>query len=109
MKNCWVILDTKLAILLFATKIRKHKIYTKQQWDLVLIDPPRSGAKEVIDQLHLIAPKKVLYVSCHPASLARDANVLVNTLGYRMTRVCVINMFPHTGHVETMALFEKLD
>jgi len=49
----------------------------------------------------------VLYVSCHPASLARDADVLVNKLGYCMTRVCVINMFPHTGHVETMALFEK--
>lgn len=78
-----------------------------QQWDLVLIDPPRSGAKEVIDHLHLIPPKKVLYVSCHPASLARDADVLVNKLGYRMTKVCVINMFPHTGHVETMALFES--
>ncbi|MDG0996955.1 MAG: 23S rRNA (uracil(1939)-C(5))-methyltransferase RlmD [Gammaproteobacteria bacterium] len=90
-------------------KVNESNSWLAQQWDLVLIDPPRSGAKEVIDQLHLIAPKKVLYVSCHPASLARDANVLVNTLGYRMTRVCVINMFPHTGHVETMALFEKLD
>jgi len=88
-------------------EVSANSNWLAQQWDLVLIDPPRSGAKEVIDQLHLIAPKKVLYVSCHPASLARDADVLVNKLGYCMTRVCVINMFPHTGHVETMALFEK--
>ena len=76
-------------------------------WDAVVIDPPRAGAREVIERLSKINPEKVLYVSCHPGTLARDADILVNTLGYVLERVNVLNMFPHTGHVETMALFIK--
>lgn len=76
-------------------------------WDVVILDPPRLGAREVIERLTEINPAKVLYVSCHPGTLARDADVLVNTLGYTLERISILNMFPHTGHVETMALFVR--
>ncbi len=81
--------------------------WLSRHWDAVIIDPPRAGAREVIEQLGKLSAEKVLYVSCHPGTLARDADILVNTLGYQLERVSVINMFPHTGHVETMALFIK--
>lgn len=81
--------------------------WIEQPWDAVVLDPPRSGAKEIIERFSSRLPEKVLYVSCHPATLARDADVLVNTLGYKLTKLCVLNMFPQTGHVETMAMFNK--
>lgn len=77
-------------------------------FDRMLIDPPRDGAMEVcksIDPEH--GPRRIVYVSCNPATLARDANVLVNVKGYKMKTAGVVNMFPHTGHVESMAWFEK--
>jgi len=76
-------------------------------WDIVVIDPPRAGAKEVVELLSNINPSCVLYISCHPGTLARDADILVNKLGYKLEKVSVLNMFPHTGHIETMALFVK--
>ena len=78
-----------------------------RQWDAVVIDPPRAGAREVVELLAKMNTAKVLYISCHPGTLARDADILVNTLGYRLERVSVLNMFPHTGHVETMAFFTQ--
>ncbi len=78
-----------------------------QKWDTVIIDPPRAGAREVVEVISGISPEKILYISCHPGTLARDSDVLVNELGYRMEKMNVLNMFPHTGHVETMALFVK--
>ena len=78
-----------------------------ESWDIVVIDPPRAGAKEVVEFLDKINPAKVLYISCHPGTLARDADVLVNQLKYKLEKVSVLNMFPHTGHVETMALFTR--
>ncbi len=81
--------------------------WLQRHWDKVVIDPPRAGAREVIELLAAMLPKQVLYVSCHPGTLARDADHLVNTLGYQLDRVSVLNMFPHTGHVETMALFTR--
>lgn len=81
--------------------------WLQQRWDAAVIDPPRAGAREVISTLHQVAPEKILYVSCHPGTLARDAEVLVHELGYQCARVGVMDMFPHTGHVETMALFVK--
>ncbi|HEY9103269.1 23S rRNA (uracil(1939)-C(5))-methyltransferase RlmD [Chitinimonas sp.] len=77
-------------------------------FDRMLIDPPRDGAMEVCKSIPVEGgPKRIVYVSCNPATLARDANVLVNVKGYTMKTAGVVNMFPHTGHVESMAWFEK--
>lgn len=81
--------------------------WLKQTYDKVLLDPPRLGAKEVIDYFGKLSPKRVVYVSCHPGTLARDAGELVNTHGYRLLGVGVMDMFPHTAHVESIAVFEK--
>ncbi len=77
-------------------------------FDRVLIDPPREGALEVVKALSLDAhlPRRIVYVSCNPATLARDAGMLVHTGGFRMSAAGVVNMFPHTSHVESMAVFE---
>ena len=89
-------------------------IYSKRRgcvelggFDKLLIDPPRDGAVEVVKALGDGAPRRIVYVSCDPATLARDAEVLVHVKGYRLTAAGVINMFPHTSHVESMALFER--
>jgi 23S rRNA (uracil1939-C5)-methyltransferase len=74
--------------------------------DAVLLDPPRDGAKEIIAKLAQLSPKRIVYVSCNPATLARDAKVLV-AAGYLLDSVGVLDMFPHTAHVESMALFIK--
>ena len=76
-------------------------------FDKWLIDPPRDGAFELIKAITpATAPKLIVYVSCNPATLARDAGVLVAEKGYRLSAAGVINMFPHTAHVESIALFE---
>ncbi len=75
--------------------------------DKMLIDPPREGAIAVVKALGDDAPRRVVYVSCNPASLARDAAVLVHEKGYRLQGAGVANMFPHTSHVESIALFER--
>ncbi|MDX2456048.1 MAG: 23S rRNA (uracil(1939)-C(5))-methyltransferase RlmD [Gammaproteobacteria bacterium] len=74
-------------------------------YNKVLLDPPRSGAAEVMDVLGNIGPQCIVYVSCHPGSLARDAGTLVNDKGYRLLSAGVMDMFPHTAHVESIALF----
>jgi 23S rRNA (uracil1939-C5)-methyltransferase len=75
-------------------------------YDKALLDPPRSGAAAVVDVLGNIRPSRIVYVSCHPGSLARDAGRLVNDFGYRLEQAGVMDMFPHTAHVESIALFE---
>jgi 23S rRNA (uracil1939-C5)-methyltransferase len=79
----------------------------KHDFTKVLIDPPRSGAWEVLPLIASTNAKSLLYVSCHPASLARDADRLVNELGFTMVKAGVMDMFPHTSHVESMALFVR--
>jgi 23S rRNA (uracil1939-C5)-methyltransferase len=76
-------------------------------FDKLLIDPPREGAIEVVKSLPAETVERIVYVSCNPATLARDAGVLVATRGYRLRAAGVINMFPQTAHVESMALFER--
>ena len=90
---------------------------TAEKW---LVDPPREGAFSLVKALAELVtaqstiekgdwqpPSRIVYVSCNPATLARDANVLVNTAGYRLASAGVVNMFPHTAHVESMAVFER--
>ncbi|SEO85519.1 23S rRNA (uracil1939-C5)-methyltransferase [Nitrosovibrio sp. Nv6] len=78
-------------------------------FDKMLIDPPREGAIAVVTSLaeEEIRPRRIVYVSCNPATLARDAGVLVHRNGYSLKAAGIVNMFPHTAHVESIALFEK--
>lgn len=78
-----------------------------EQYDKVLLDPPRSGALEVLEHLPRLGADRLVYVSCYPGTLARDAGELVHKLGYRLIAAGVMDMFPHTAHVESIALFER--
>jgi 23S rRNA (uracil1939-C5)-methyltransferase len=79
------------------------------RFDRMLIDPPREGAVELVKALGDDAPARIVYVSCNPATLARDAAVLVHEKGYRIVAAGIANMFPHTSHVESIALFERAE
>ena len=99
-RNLFDIQPADLAVLGFADK-----------W---LIDPPREGAFALVKALADAAtaesgvrPTRIVYVSCNPATLARDAGLLVHQAGYRCTHAGVVNMFPHTAHVESLAVFER--
>ena len=81
--------------------------WARAGWDAMLLDPPRSGADESLKQLPGKSVRRVVYVSCHPASLARDAGTLVREHGFRLEAAGVMDMFPHTAHVESIALFER--
>ncbi len=85
----------------------KSYAWAQSGFDKILLDPPRSGAYEVLEQLAVLGANRVVYVSCNPATLARDAGELVNRLGYRLVAAGVMDMFPHTAHVESIALFER--
>jgi 23S rRNA (uracil1939-C5)-methyltransferase len=76
------------------------------RFEKLLIDPPRQGAIEIAKALDG-GPRRIVYVSCDPATLARDAGVLVHTKNYRLLAAGIVNMFPHTAHVESITLFEK--
>jgi 23S rRNA (uracil1939-C5)-methyltransferase len=76
-------------------------------FEKLLIDPPREGAIELVKVLPEAWPRRIVYVACDASTLARDAGVLVNTKGFRLVAAGVVNMFPHTAHVESVALFER--
>lgn len=88
-------------------KMTAESLLQLGRYDKWLIDPPRDGAYALVNALTAeTSPQRIVYVSCNPATLARDAGVLVNEKGYRLKAAGVINMFPHTAHVESIALFE---
>ena len=89
------------------TQDQRGTPWMRQGFDKLLLDPPRSGAIEVLQQLPLKQFDRIVYVSCHPGSLARDAGYLVNEQGYTLASAGVMDMFPHTAHVESIALFER--
>ena len=81
--------------------------WMQQRFDKALLDPPRSGALPVLALLPKLGIRRIVYVSCSPGTLARDAGELVGKHGYRLSRAGVMDMFPHTAHVESIALFER--
>ncbi|GAA4818884.1 23S rRNA (uracil(1939)-C(5))-methyltransferase RlmD [Marinicella pacifica] len=89
------------------TEDHSQSTWLKQDFSHVLIDPPRSGAWDILPLIAKTTAKTLVYVSCHPASLARDSGRLVNDLGFTMESAGVMDMFPHTSHVESMAVFTR--
>jgi len=89
------------------SKIDGTENWVKEGWDRMLLDPARSGAAEVVTRMHLFGPERIVYVSCHPGTLARDAETLVHEQGYQLESAGIIDMFPHTAHVESIAVFKK--
>jgi len=87
---------------LFAPNLRPYG-----RFDKFLIDPPRQGAIDIVKSLDETAPRRIVYVSCDPATLARDAGMLVHAKNYRLLAAGIVNMFPHTAHVESLTLFER--
>ena len=81
--------------------------WARRRYDKVLLDPPRAGAQEVLPVVAASGAKRLVYVSCHPGTLARDAGILVQEHGYKLAAAGVMDMFPHTAHVESVAVFEK--
>lgn len=79
--------------------------FIKKKYEKILLDPPRTGAKEILEQLPLDKTGKLLYVSCNPATLARDAGILVKKKGFHLQKAGVMDMFPNTSHIESIALF----
>jgi 23S rRNA (uracil1939-C5)-methyltransferase len=80
--------------------------WLRESFTHVLLDPPRAGAREVLASVASLEPRQVLYISCHPGSLARDLGVLVNDYGFTLEAAGVLDMFPHTAHFESLALLK---
>jgi 23S rRNA (uracil1939-C5)-methyltransferase len=84
----------------------KFGAWAEERYDLLLLDPPRAGAAELLPRLTHWRPRRVVYISCHPGSLARDAEILVHSQGFKLACAGVMDMFPQTAHVESIAVFE---
>ncbi|MGI9211564.1 MAG: 23S rRNA (uracil(1939)-C(5))-methyltransferase RlmD [Methylococcaceae bacterium] len=82
-------------------------LWSERQYDKILLDPSRAGAAEILECIPAWQARRIVYVSCNPATLARDADTLVHRHQYRLMRAGVMDMFPHTAHVESMAWFER--
>ena len=108
-------LEAKISNASFQTlnlfEVDQHWLQSLGRVDRMLIDPPREGAYALVQALAAVPlverPQRIVYVSCNPATLARDAEVLVQEAGYRLLSAGVINMFPHTSHIESIAVFAR--
>lgn len=81
--------------------------WLNHKYDKILLDPPRTGAMSMLKYLGKLGASRIVYVSCNPATLARDAQALVHEYGYKLKAAGVMDMFPHTAHVESIAVFDK--
>ena len=88
------------------TLTMSNALWYKQEYQVLVLDPSRTGALAILAQLPLKKFQRILYVSCDPVTLARDAELIINA-GYKIEKIALMNMFPHTKHIETMALFTK--
>jgi 23S rRNA (uracil1939-C5)-methyltransferase len=88
-------------------KIDESVVAAWGPFDRMLIDPPRDGAMALVKALPATWPRRIVYVSCSPSTLARDAGLLVHTKGFRLRAAGIANMFPHTSHVESIACFDR--
>jgi len=88
------------------TNVDDQTPWLRQRYDKLLLDPPRSGAFEIISKVSALGARIIVYVSCQPSSLVRDARVLVDS-GYELSHFCMMDMFPQTAHVESMAVFRR--
>lgn len=89
------------------TKDVRELPWSSQKFNKILLDPSRAGASEILHNFRHWQPERIVYVSCNPSTLARDAGILVNDLGYKLVKAGVMDMFPQTAHVESIALFVK--
>jgi len=85
----------------------EESLKRNDRFDLVILDPPREGAKEILKGLSELSPEKIIYVSCDPPTLARDLKTL-RELGYRILKIRPFDMFPQTYHIESLALLLKI-
>ena len=81
--------------------------WKQHHYDRVFLDPPRSGAEAAVHEIGKLKVEHIVYVSCNPATLARDADILVNQYGYSLLAAGIMDMFPHTAHVESIAVFVR--
>lgn len=81
--------------------------WADEAYQRVLLDPPRAGAQAVVERMSRWGAERVVYISCHPGTLARDARILTQDQGYVLAAAGVMDMFPHTTHVESIAVFER--
>jgi 23S rRNA (uracil1939-C5)-methyltransferase len=89
------------------SKVDGSESWLRAGWDRVLLDPARAGAAALASEMSRVGAARIVYVSCNPGTLARDAAILVETGGYTLEAAGIIDMFPHTGHVESLAGFQK--
>lgn len=87
--------------------VRQLGEWSSRGYARILLDPPRAGAREIIDHFPRFKAERIVYVSCHPATLARDTKILVAEQGYKLLKAGVLDMFPHTAHVESIAVFGR--